>query len=308
MASPVSESAGVVMAAVTPRPLSAKALERRHMAIWLLPPLLWFVLFMLVPYAITVFYSFGRMDGVLFAPDVSLENYRKVFFDAPYAPIILRSAWIGLLTAVFSSLLAYPVAMAMAFNLPSERARQIVYILVILPWWASYLVKAYAWKAILGPSGLINKGLMSVGLIDEPIRIFLYNDFSVVLTLTYIFTPFAVLSIYAQLERIPGSLIEAARDMGANGFEIFRRIVLPISVPGVLAGAVITFSLGFGDFLAPALLGGSDSLMISSVVISLLGVANDRPLAAAIGVTIIVLAALLISAVNRLEKRTQVRL
>ncbi|MDD3446724.1 MAG: ABC transporter permease subunit, partial [Zavarzinia sp.] len=132
--------------------------------------------------------------------------------------------------------------------------------------------------------------------------------FSVVLALTYIFTLFAVLSIYAQLEKIPASLVEAARNMGAGDFEIFRRVILPISLPGVLAGGVLIFALGFGDFIAPALLGGPESLMISSLIINLLGVANDKTLAGAIGVTIIVSASLLLTLVNRLESRSQVRM
>ncbi|TDQ78426.1 spermidine/putrescine transport system permease protein [Dongia mobilis] len=285
-----------------------RRIERRRALFWLLPPILWFVGFMLVPYAITLFYSFGRMDYVQFVAGFSLDNYVKVLTVQPYAGLILRSAKIGLLTAFWSTLLAYPVAIAMAFYLSSECAKHILYILVILPWWASYLVKAYAWKTILGTHGLLNEGLIWLGVIDEPLTVFLYNDFSIILTLTYIFTPFAVLSIYAQLERLPLSLIEAARDLGATGWETFIKVIWPISIPGVLAGGVITFSLGFGDFIAPALLGGADSIMISSVVISLLGVANDRPLAAAIGVAIILMAMALLTVSQYLEKRTQVRL
>jgi spermidine/putrescine transport system permease protein len=148
---------------------------------------------------------------------------------------------------------------------------------------------------------------MSVGLIRVPLTLLLYNQFSVALTLIYIFTPFAVLSIYAQLERIPTSLIEAARNLGANDWEVFRRLVVPLSAPGIVAGAVITFSLSFGDFVAPALVGGPDAVMISNIVVNLLGVAFDWPMAAAIGIVVIVFALSLISIAQYLEARAAVR-
>ena len=129
----------------------------------------------------------------------------------------------------------------------------------------------------------------------------LYNEFSVCLTLIYIFTPFAALSIYASLERIPTSIIESARDLGASSWEIFARIVWPLSVPGVVAGAIIASSLAFGDFIAPALVGGPSGIMITNIVVNLLGVAFDWPMAAAIGVVTIFLGLLLISIAQYFE-------
>lgn len=287
---------------------SAKSLDRRRMLFWLVPPVAWWVVFMLVPYAMMFYYSVGTMDYLVFKPGFSLENFYKLWSTEPYVSVLIKSAKLGLLTAVFSAIIAYPLAFCLAFHTRSQRAKYFLYMLVIVPWWASYLVKAYAWKTILGTNGLINGVLIWAGIINEPLDIFLYNQFSVALTLTYIFTPFAVLSIYAQLERIPASLIEAARDQGATGWEIFLRIVLPISTPGVLAGAVITFSLAFGDFVAPALVGGPDAVMISNIVINLLGVAFDWPMASAIGISVIGLGIALIAFANWLEHRTTVRL
>lgn len=287
---------------------SARKLERRRMMMWLLPPVLWFTIFMLVPYGILFFYSLGHTEDMRFVPGFSLDNFARVFTDEPYLGVIIKSARIGLMTSIIAALLAWPLAFAIAFHVRSASVKFALYLLVIVPWWASYLVKAYAWKTILGTSGILNVTLQSLGLTDEPVRLFLYNEFSVVLTLTYIFTPFAVLSIYAQLERIPTSLIEAARNLGANGWEIFFRIVLPISVPGIIAGGVITFSLAFGDFVAPVLVGGSESVMVSNIVINLLGVAFDWPMAAAIGLVIITLGLGLISLTGWLEEKTHVRL
>lgn len=287
---------------------SARALERRRLIFWLLPPVIWFIVFMIVPYGMLLYYSLGSVDYLTFQPGLSLDNFIKVFTAEPYGTIILRSLKMGLLTAVCSTIVAYPLAFFMAFQLKSSTARYMLYIAVILPWWASYLVKAYAWRTILGTNGVLNSTLLNIGVIDEPMTFFLYNQFAMVLTLTYIFTPFAILSIYAQLERIPFSIIEAARDAGASDWEIFRRLILPISVPGILAGAVITFSLGFGDFIAAALVGGSDSVMIASVVINLMGVAFDWPLGSAIGLVIIGMAAVLLSIANYLEHKSSVRL
>ncbi|RUP08040.1 MAG: ABC transporter permease [Hyphomicrobium sp.] len=286
---------------------SARAIERRRLLLWLVPPLAWFTVFMLIPYATLLYTSLGHVDDMRFIPGLSLDNFVRVFTVDPYLSVILKSARIGLMTAVFSSIVAYPLAFYLAFHVRTQRLKFLIYLLVIVPWWASYLVKAYAWKTILGSGGILNVGMQNLGLVHEPVRLFLYNEFSVDMTLTYIFTPFAVLSIYAQLERVPTSLIEAARNLGADGWMIFRRIILPISVPGVVAGAIITFSLAFGDFVAPVLVGGPDSVMISNVVINLLGVAFDWPMAAAIGLVIITLGLLLISASGWLEEKTQTR-
>lgn len=286
---------------------SARRLDRRRMLFWVVPPVAWFTVFMLIPYAMLLYTSLGRVEDMRFIPGLSLHNFIQVFTVDPYLSVIIKSARIGLMTAVLSAIVAYPLSFFLAFHVRSSRLKFLIYLLVIVPWWASYLVKAYAWKTILGSGGILNALLQKAGLTDEPVRIFLYNEFSVVVTLTYIFTPFAVLSIYAQLERIPTSLIEAARNLGAGGWMIFWRIIAPISVPGVVAGGIITFSLAFGDFVAPVLVGGPDSVMISNIVINLLGVAFDWPMAAAIGLVIITLGLLLISASGWLEEKTQIR-
>lgn len=287
---------------------SARALERRRMLFWLVPPLAWFSVFMLVPYGTLFYYSVGSVDYVTFVPGFSLDNFVKIFSDPPYGTVLLRSLKMGFFTALFSTIVAYPLALFMAFQVRSGLWRYVLYVIVILPWWASYLVKAYAWKTILGTTGILNEFLMGTGITSEPITVFIYNQTAMVLTLTYIFTPFAVLSIYAQLERIPPSLINAAKDAGANDWEIFRLLILPISVPGILAGAVITFSLGFGDFIAAVLVGGADGLMIANVIINLMGTANNWPLGSAIGIVTIFFSLALLTTANYLEHKSSVRI
>jgi spermidine/putrescine transport system permease protein len=302
---------------VAPRPHAAQAPQRlpshraalrRQTLIWLVPPLAWFIVFMIVPYGLLLYYSLGTTENVTFHPGFTFANFARVFTTEPYLSVTLKSIRIGIVTGVGASLLAYPLAIALAFHVVSERARFFLYLLIIAPWWAAYLVKAYAWKTILGSHGLINGALLSSGLIREPLTVLLYNEFSVCLTLIYIFTPFAALSIYASLERIPPSIIEGAKDLGANSWEIFARIIWPLSVPGVVAGAIITSSLAFGDFIAPALVGGPSGIMITNIVVNLLGVAFDWPMAAAIGVVTIIFGLLLISLAQHVEHRTSVRL
>jgi spermidine/putrescine transport system permease protein len=281
--------------------------DRRQLLIWLVPPLLWFIVFMVIPYCLLFYYSLGSTEYMTFKPGFSPANLVRVFRTEPYLSVLLKSARIGALSAIGATVLGYPVAFCLAFHTRSPRAKFLIYLLVIVPWWAAYLVKAYAWKTILGTNGLLNALLLKLQVIHEPLTLFLYNQFSVVLTLIYIFTPFAVLSIYAQLERIPTSIIEAANNLGATTFETLTRVVIPLSLPGVLAGAIITFALATGDFIAPALVGGPNAIMISNVVINLLGVAFDWPMAASIGIVVIGVGTALISVAQYLEHRSQAR-
>jgi spermidine/putrescine transport system permease protein len=285
----------------------ARSAERRRLLLWLGPPAVWFAVFMLLPHLSLLYVSLGHMDYVDFVPGFSAANYVKIFTVEPYLGVTFKSFNNGLMTAVLASLIAYPLALWMAFGVSSARARALVSVLVILPWLASYMVKAYAWKTILGTQGVVNSLLVSAGVVAEPLETLMYSRFAVILTLTYIFTPFCVISIYAQLERIPPSLIEAARNLGATDLEILRRIVLPISIPGVFAGAVIVFSLAFSDFITSTLVGGPSDLMISSIMINLFGVSMDRPLASAIGFLMLALAAVLLVTMQWVEKRVQVR-
>ena len=281
--------------------------ERRQLLIWLVPPLLWFFVFMVLPYCLLFYYSLGTTEYMTFKPGFSLVNIVRVFRTEPYLSVLLKSARIGALTAIGATILAYPVAFCLAFHTRTARAKFLIYLLVIVPWWAAYLVKAYAWKTILGTNGLISALLLNLHVIHEPLTLFLYNQFSVTLTLVYIFTPFSVLSIYAQLERIPSSVVEASANLGATTFETLMKVVVPLSMPGVLAGGIITFALATGDFIAPALVGGPDAVMVSNIVINLLGVAFDWPMAASIGIVVIGVGTALISVAQYLEHRSQAR-
>jgi spermidine/putrescine transport system permease protein len=197
-------------------------------------------------------------------------------------------------------LLGYPLAYYVAFY---SKRKELLYQLVIIPLWVSYLVRAYAWKTILGSDGVMNTLLQHLHITHEPVGFLLYSPFAVVLTLTHIYTPFTFLPIYAALEHIPKNLVEASQDLGASRVKTFWRVIVPLSIPGVLAGATFAFVLSLGDFLAPLLLGGPGGIMISNVVVTLFGAAYDWPLGAATSACMMVLVLALLFLTEKLEKK-----
>ena len=184
----------------------------------------------------------------------------------------------------------------------AERHRTLLYFLIIIPLWTSFLLRAYIWKIILGRLGVINSALQSLGLIDEPVSLILYNQFSVCLTLTYIFIPFVALPVYTSLEKIPKALIEASFDLGATPMKTFRRVILPLSIPGVVAGGIFTFALSFGDFVSPTLLGGPSGIMISNIIIGQFGAAFDWPFGSALAVIVLLVVLLVVVSASRIER------
>jgi spermidine/putrescine transport system permease protein len=201
---------------------------------------------------------------------------------------------------VLSLLLAYPLAYYLSFY---TKHKHLLYQLVIIPLWVSYLVRAYAWKTILGSDGVLNTLLQFTHLTRGPVEALLYSPLAVILTLTHIYTPFAFLPIFAALEHIPRPLVDASHDLGASPRQTLWRVILPLSMPGVLAGATFAFVLSLGDFLAPLLVGGPNGIMISNIVVSLFGAAYDWPLGAAVSLCMLLLVLGLLFATERLEKR-----
>jgi spermidine/putrescine transport system permease protein len=254
-----------------------------------------------IPYVLLLVQSFWRLKGGAITHELTLENYQRLFGTELYPDTILFSAGVAIRVTLFSLLLAYPLAYLLAFKV--KRHKQLMYMAVIIPLWVSYLVRAYAWKIILGQSGILNGLLLSAGLIDQPLTFLLYSRWAVILALTHIYTPFTLMPIYAVLESIPPALKEASQDLYASRWQTFRRIILPLSLPGVLAGSTFAFVLSMGDFLAPQLLGGNDSaLMVSNLVWSLFGVAYNWPLGAAVSVVVLLLTISLLWLSTQVEK------
>jgi spermidine/putrescine transport system permease protein len=275
--------------------------SRAYKTIVSAPPLLWLGLFLLLPYALMFAHSFWLVrDGVI-AHQWNLQNYVKLFQNRVYATVLFRTAHIAASVTVLSLLLAYPLAYFMSFQ--AGVRKDLLYQLVIVPLWVSYLVRGYAWKTILGSDGVLNGFLQYLHITREPVSFFLYSPFAVILTLTHIYTPFVFLPLYASLEHIPRNLIEASHDLGASPRATFFRVILPLSIPGLLAGATFAFVLTLGDFLGPMLVGGPSSIMIANIVQSLFGTAYDWPLGAAIAVCILLLTIALLFLTERLEKQ-----
>jgi spermidine/putrescine transport system permease protein len=275
--------------------------SRAYKTLISVPPLLWVGIFLLLPYALMFAHSFWLVRDGFIVHDWNLHNYAKLFQNPVYAQVLFRSMRIAAGVTLFSLLLGYPVAYYMSFH--AGIRKDLLYQLVIVPLWVSYLVRGYAWKTILGSGGVLNGFLQYLHITHEPVSFFLYSPFAVVLMLTHIYTPFVFLPLYASLEHIPRNLIEASHDLGATPRATFLRVILPLSLPGLLAGATFAFVLTLGDFLAPQLVGGPSSIMIANIVQSLFGTAYDWPLGAAISVLILVLTVSLLFLAERLERR-----
>jgi spermidine/putrescine transport system permease protein len=280
--------------------------SRAYRAAVTLPPLTWVAIFLLLPYALLLCYSVWSVSpSQTIVHSWTLDNYRELLRVDVYGQTLFRSMWIAARVMLFSLLLAYPLAYYLSFH--ASRRKDLLYQLVIIPLWVSYLVRAYAWKTILGSDGVLNTLFEYLRLTKHPLEFLLYSPFAVVLTLTHIYTPFAFLPIYASLEHIPRNLVEASHDLGASPRQTFWRVILPLSIPGVLAGATFAFVLSLGDFLAPLLLGGPSGIMISNIVVSLFGASYNWPLGAAISLCMLLLVLALLFLSERLERKWSFR-
>lgn len=266
-----------------------------------IPPLLWVVLFLLIPYALMFAHSFWLVQNGALVHHWNLSNFQELFTNPLYAEVLFRTMRIAASVMLCSLLLGYPLAYYLSFH--SGARKELLYQLVIVPLWVSYLVRGYAWKTILGSDGVLNGFLQYLHITHAPVGFFLYSPFAVILMLTHIYTPFVFLPIYASLEHIPRPLVEASHDLGAGPFSTFLRVILPLSMPGLLAGATFAFVLSLGDFLAPLLVGGSSGTMIANIVQTLFGAVYDWPLGAAISVCILLITLALLFLGERLEKR-----
>jgi putative spermidine/putrescine transport system permease protein len=207
----------------------------------------------------------------------SFGNFQDIFSSPEYRRIAFRTILYAALVTVTDALIAFPLAYFMA-RVASRRTRALMLVLVLLPLWASYLARVYAWRLILAQDGALNWALNKVGLPATGIS---YTNTAVWIVFSYIWLPFMITPVFAALERVPVSFIEASGDLGAHGWTTFRRVVLPLALPGVVAGSIFTFSLTLGDYITPSLVGGASSSFIGNVIYSNVGVANNVPFAAA---------------------------
>jgi len=273
----------------------------RKLSAWLLTPGLgWLLVFLVLPCLLVLVYSFverGAYGGIEWT--FTWDNYQRAF-DPLYLGILLKSAKIAALATLFAVLIGYPAAYAIA---RAPRHRQPVYLfLVMLPFWSNYLIRTYAWIVLLNREGLLNKLAATLGYSGEPISL-LYTESSVVLGLVYNYIPFVILAIYSSLSRINGELWEASRDLGASGWMTFRRIILPLSVPGIAAGSVFVFVLSIGNFITADLLGGKQVQMVGNLIYSQFLTARDWPFGSALSFILIAIMLLLLFVQALLARR-----
>jgi len=263
-----------------------------------LPPLLWLSIFFLLPFFViaklslvdlalarppyTLLVDWSASDGKIWLGD--LENFELLFNDRLYLSAFLGSLKVAVVTTLLCLLIGFPMAYAMARANP--RLRNILVTAVILPFWTSFLIRVYAWIGLLRDNGLINNALMDMGLITEPLRI-INTDYAVYIGIVYTYLPFMILPLYAALEKLDWSLLEAAEDLGAKPWGGVFTITVPLALPGIIAGALLVFIPVTGEFVIPALLGGPDTLMIGKVLWEEFFNNRDWPVASALAVMLV---------------------
>ena len=226
----------------------------------------------------------------------NLDNFRTILESSAYRTIALRTIGIAAAVTLTDAVLAFPLAYFMA-RIASGRTRAFLFVAVLLPLWSSYLIRVYIWRLILNHDGVLNWSLNGLGLPDQHLA---YSNWAVWIVFSYVWLPFMILPVYGALERLPHSLIEASRDLGAGGFETFRRVILPLALPGVIAGSIFTFSLTLGDYVTPLLAGGAGSQFSGNVVYGSVGISNNVPFAAAFATIPLVVMAIYLLIARRL--------
>lgn len=259
-------------------------------------PYFWLLLFFLAPFAIVLRISFA--DPIIGLPPftplydaeqglyLTADNYRFLTEDDLYWVSYLKSIRIAAVSTLLCLLIGYPMAYGIARA--SGAWRHILLLLVILPFWTSFLLRVYAWMGMLAGHGVLNQALLGLGLIERPLQI-LYTDFAVYLGIVYSYLPFMILPLYATLERLDGNLLDAAADLGGRPRQAFFDITLPVSLPGVVAGCLLVFIPALGEFVIPALLGGLDTLMIGKTLYDEFFINRDWPLASAVATVLVLL-------------------
>ncbi|MFO1508977.1 MAG: ABC transporter permease subunit [Steroidobacteraceae bacterium] len=263
-------------------------------------PYLWLLLFFLGPFIIVFKISFSEVRLAMppYAPlwqwvtekaidvHLNLGNYLFLLTDDLYVSSYLYSLKVAAISTVFCLLIAYPMAYAMARSSPATR--NIYLMLIILPFWTSFLLRVYAWIGLLKNNGVINNVLLALGVIDEPITM-MQTDFAVFIGIVYSYLPFMILPLYSNLEKHDFTLLEAAADLGAGPVTSFLRVTLPLSVPGIIAGSLLVFIPAVGEYVIPSLLGSSDQLMIGRVLSDEFFANRDWPVASAVAIAMLLL-------------------
>ncbi|WP_337184335.1 ABC transporter permease [Shinella sp.] len=284
--------------AETPAPARRRAWMRSEEARGLAmisPTFLYALALLFLPVLIVIAYSFWTQDYLDIDRTFTLENYGQALTEPIYRDLFIRSLWISLAVSIVTVVFSYPVAWFISFH--GGVHRNLWLFLITVPCWTSYLLRVMSWKVILGYGGVLNTGLISVGLIDKPLTSLLYNSNAVVITLVHSWAAFAILPIYVSLQKVDRTLIEAARDLGDSRMRAFLRVTLPLSLPGIVSAFLIVMIPTVGDYVTPRLVGGKDGVMIATAIQAQFGKGANWPLGAALSVTTMVLVSLTAAAV-----------
>jgi len=265
----------------------------------------WLLVFGVVPILMLLTASFLSQDATgFFRLPLALDSYRQLFLDPGYLEVMLRSGKLAAVTTLCCLAAGYPFAW-FTVRFPS-RHRLVVLILLMIPFWTNSLVRTYAIRMVLGTNGLLNKLLLAAGLIETPIKL-LYTDAAVILGLFYLMLPFMILPLYANLEKLDYRLVEAARDLGAGPLQIFQRVIVPLSMPGIFAGCIMVFVPTMGLFYVAALLGGARQLLIGNLIQQQFLNARNWPLGSATSVVLILLMTVMLAGYAMVMRRLAAR-
>jgi len=244
------------------------------------------LIFFIGPVLIMFWIATMEMENLVLVHNYSIDNFITVFTNSVNRVAFKNTTTLAMLTTATATVVAYPIAYYIA-RFGGEHKNQLV-ILVMVPFWTNFIVRVYGWKIILGSQGVINSALMTAGIINEPLAWLINTKFSIWLGLTYLWLPFMILPLYTSLEKIDESLIEAAYDLGASRFAVFRRIILPLSIPGLVGGTIFVFIFSMGAYIVPAMLGGG-TLFVGTRIAYEFGIGGNWPIGAALGSVLMLL-------------------
>lgn len=250
------------------------------------------LLVVVAPIASFLVLSLFRVEDNQIVREIGLLNYGEALGNPIYRATLVGSLWLCAQVAICSVLIGYPVAWFVWRR--RGRLRNVLLLLTALPLFMSYIVKLYTLRSVLGLNGLLNQGLVGLGILDAPSKAFLFNQQAVLITMTVIFLPFVILPVFISLERIPRRLLEASADLGAGHLRTFQRVVLPLSLPGTVAGSLFAFILAMGDFVTPQMVGGTSGFTFGRLIWSQFGLAYNWPLGSAMAAILLAIALLVI--------------
>lgn len=247
-----------------------QARESLTVGLKLLPGALWLGVFLIIPLGMMVVISFWKTSFSGIEAAWNLDNYRKFLTEPMFIQLLLKSMRIAITVTVLLLIIAYPLSYWLAKRV--QRFKYLGLILIVIPYWVSYVIRTYAWYPLLGNKGFINALLLALGIIDAPLEVLIFNQFTTHLGFVGVFLPFAVIPIYLSLDRLNDRYLEAARDLGAGPFRTFMHVTLPLSLPGVLGAALMVFILTVGAYVTPEILGGPSGIMYGQIIADQFGI------------------------------------